>query len=74
MKKYYIEISENEGYILQSQWFDTEEQAIEWSKAITYLDTLYYGMWLMSSEWDEENDTYTDIDCVREIEIGANND
>jgi hypothetical protein len=23
---------------------------------------------LMSSEWDDESDTYTDIDCVRRID------
>ena len=41
MKKYYVEIYEkntyNESYILQSQWFDTPQEAYEWRKTIDYL-------------------------------------
>lgn len=72
MKKYYIEIfKEDSGdYIIQSDWFDSEEQAIEWCKTIAYLDIYDYEIWLMSSEWDEESDTYTDIECVRKIAVG----
>lgn len=36
--KYYIEICEQEevGYILQTEWFDTEEEAMEWFEKISF--------------------------------------
>lgn len=67
MKKYYIEISDtnNSGeYIMQSEWFDTEEKAIEWWNNIKFLD-IHYDVYLMASEWNLEEDTYTDIECIR---------
>lgn len=41
--KYYIEIFEcfRSGYILQSDWFDTREDAINWFKKISFIDTCY---------------------------------
>lgn len=71
MKKYYIEICELgvlSDYILQSRFFDTEEQAIKWAKDITFLDYSYYDISLMSAEWDTEDDTYVDIQYVRNIQ------
>ena len=71
MKKYYIEIcelGERCGYILQSRFFDTEEQAIKWAKNITFLDYSYYDINLMCAEWDTEDDTYEDIQYVRNIQ------
>lgn len=65
--KYYIEISDLDdacGYILQSRFFDTEEQAIKWARSITFLDKRY-TVSLMQAEWDNENDTYNDIFFVR---------
>lgn len=70
MEKYYIEISEYENsseYILQSDWFDTEQEAMNWAKQLMFLSK-DYEICLMSSEWDDESDTYTDIDCVRRID------
>ena len=70
MRKYYIEISEFESveYMFQSKWFDTEQQAIEWAKSIYFLDTRY-DIWLMTSIWNIEEDTYTDIESVRRIDM-----
>lgn len=65
--KYYIEISDLDdacGYILQSRFFDTEEQAIKWARSITFLDK-HYNVSLMQAEWDNENYTYNDIYFVR---------
>lgn len=65
--KYCIEIGDLENpceYILQSKWFDTEEQALEWTKGILFWDNRY-TISLMRSEWDSENDTYKDIEFVR---------
>ena len=37
--KYYIEICEQEeiDYILQTEWFDTEEEAMEWFEKISFV-------------------------------------
>lgn len=43
-KKFYIEISDWESpceYMFQSEWFDTEEQALEWAKNIAFLNKQY---------------------------------
>ena len=54
MKKYYIEIwsEEDEGYILQSKWYETKEDALEFAKQIEYLE---YGFHkdLMSADFDD---------------------
>lgn len=65
--KYYIEVCDWEspcGYILQSKFFDTEKQAVKWAKAITFLSDRY-SVSLMATEWDNENDTYGEIEFVR---------
>ena len=69
MKKYYIEVvwhNNSENYILQSKWFDTEEQALEWAKGIDYV-VEYIDVYLMSSEWDVEHNTYIDIEQERKV-------
>lgn len=69
MRKYYIEVvwhNNEENYLLQSRWFDTEEQAIEWAKDIDYV-VEYIDVYLMSSEWNNETDTYIDIEQERKI-------
>lgn len=69
MKKYYIEFShkrsENDNYDMQSKWFDTEKQALEWFKGFDYISDTY--VYLMSSEWDEEEDIYINIEQEREL-------
>lgn len=70
--KWYIEITENNGVnpILQSDWFDTEEEALDWANKIVFFDlSSDYQIWLMYSEWDYNDETYTDIECVREIKL-----
>lgn len=65
--KYYVEFADIDSpceYIMQSKFFNTEEQALEWAKGVTYIDK-HYSIRLMSSEWDFENDTYKDIEFVR---------
>ena len=41
MRKYYVEVYErntsDENYILQSQFFDTSQEAFEWRDTIDYL-------------------------------------
>lgn len=66
--KWYIEISEPNpcNYIFQSDWFDTEQEALDFANKITYLDA-DLEMFLLFSEWDIDNDTYTDIECVRQL-------
>ena len=69
MKKYYIELYPNNkevensmenGYALQSCWFEKKEDAIKWANSIDYKDRMY-DIWLMSSEWDDCDDRPIDI-------------
>lgn len=60
MKKYYIEIvdpTKQNPYEIQSRWFNTEEQALEWAKTIDYCGLT---MCLMSAVFDEYG-RYEDI-------------
>lgn len=69
MRKYYIEVvwhNDKDNYILQSKWFDTEEQALTWVKGIDYV-VEYIDVYLMSSEWNFETNTYIDIEQERKI-------
>lgn len=69
MKKYYIEVvwhNNSENYMLQSKWFDTEEQALEWAYNIDYV-VEYIDVYLMSSVWDIEKDIYEDIVVERQV-------
>lgn len=67
--KYYIEISNENGYIIQSNWFDTKEEAIEWFEKINYTEN-DLKISLMYSIWDKEEDTYTDIEFEELLESG----
>ena len=64
MKKYYIEMcwhpSNEENYVLQSKWFDTEEQAMQWATQIDWVSE-NFDVYLMSSEWNIDEDRYEDI-------------
>lgn len=62
MKKYYIELATNSGdIILQSKWHETERDALKWAEDIHYIGWTSAVLCLMSSVWDIEEDTYTDI-------------
>ena len=61
-KKYYVEICHKDylsEYIMQSDWFDTKEQALEYANKITYLEDIYL-LRIMFAEWNDA-DTYEDI-------------
>ena len=61
-KKYYVEICHKDylsEYIMQSDWFDTKEQALDYANKITYLEDIYL-LRIMCAEWNDA-DTYEDI-------------
>lgn len=66
MKKYFIEVGDSEypyEYILQSVFFNTEKEAVEWAKNISWLDE-DYSIALMECVYDEDG-VYGDIGLVR---------
>ena len=73
--KYYVEISikdcecmEDYNYILQSDWFDTEKEALAWAEKISHVDSVV-EVSLMRANWDFEYDVIIDIEFVRNIKI-----
>ena len=77
MKKYYIEISgkteydlgdlHGEAYILQSEWFDTEKEALNWAENLMFIaDGLSVD--LMSAVFDDDG-VFSDIYFERELEV-----
>lgn len=72
MKKYYIEIVnvETDDYIIQTKWFETEEEAINFMKE--NFDFIYRGTYaldLMSAVFDKEG-VYGDIKFERRLYEG----
>lgn len=70
MTKYYIEFknvrNDALSYDMQSKWFDTEEQAIEaFRNFFDYVSNTH--VYLMSTEWDIEEDTFSDIKFEKEL-------
>lgn len=69
--KFYVEVTAKRDYqtdipyILQSEWFNTEQKAIQWAKKISYLSN-EYDVYLMIAEWENE-EYYTDIQLLRNI-------
>lgn len=62
MKKYYIELTTESGdIILQSKWYETEQEALKWAEDIHYIKWASGVLCLMSSVWDIGEDMYTDI-------------
>lgn len=67
-RKYYIEIVwayGEENYMMQSEWFDTKDEALAWARKINYVNENYDAC-LMSAEW--KDDTYGEI--VNEGRLG----
>lgn len=73
-QKYYAElIDDNEAstneysnnYLLQSRWFDTEQEVLEWVKSIDYIDWDF--RWLMMSAYFDEAGDYGDIFYMYDI-------
>lgn len=68
-KKYYIEISSKEiecdpPYLMQSKWFDTKKEAIDWYRNNFDYTSGLIDVKLMCAEFDE-NDEYDDIGCIK---------
>ena len=71
MAKYYVEFKhtvDEESYCLQSKWFDTKEEAINFAHNFDY--ARYLDIRLMSSEFDENGD-YGDIQYESIIELNS---
>lgn len=68
-RKYLVEIQLKEDFdyvVLQSQWFDTTEEARNWFDALEYFNREFLTASIMSSIFDED-DTYGDIDYEDEL-------
>ena len=70
MKKYYIEFvwhGSCDGVVLQSVWFDSEKQAMDWLDSVDYCNEVI-DTYLMSADWDIEEDTYGEIMQERRLD------
>lgn len=69
--KYYVEFehkSDDESYCLQSKWFDTKEQAINWYKeSFDFVRTDDIIVSVMKADFDEYEFQYGDILFVEDI-------
>lgn len=72
--KFYIEIvdEKTKEYILQSNYFDNMEIAINWSKSITFLKE-DYKIYIMKQIYNTETEEMSDIFKVKEITSSNNN-
>ena len=71
IKRYFVEVYKvNSGeLIIQTQWFDTLEEAIGWEKTLDTLDR-EYNTSILESEYNEETDEYGDvIETLRKTDI-----
>lgn len=70
MEKYYVEFENTEDqhlFCLQSVWFDTKEEAINWYiNSFDYINQETMIVSLMKSDFDE-NGHYTDIKIEEDI-------
>ena len=68
--KYFVEITHCEDasdFAIQSKWFDTYEQALDWfDNDIDFLGE-NYNAYMMYAEWDETSDSYGDIEKLEQI-------
>lgn len=70
VKKFYIEFVDvaSDDYIIQTKWFDTEEEAIGFIKEnFDFIDRGTYGVDLMSAIFPEGDETYEDIKFERRL-------
>lgn len=70
MRKYYIEFvwhGSADGVVLQSVWFDSDKKAMDWLESIDYCNEVI-DTYLMSADWDIEEDTYGDIIQERRLD------
>lgn len=69
MAKYYVEfehLADEESYCIQSRWFKTRKQAIDWYKKNFDFIREDVSVYLMKAEFDEE-ENYGDIEFVEEL-------
>ena len=67
--KYYIEISHEDDCTqrIQSKWFDTEQDALDFYEYMFDCIDWCYCVDLMFAEYDEDTDTYDDIELLRNL-------
>ena len=68
--QYYIEFYNKESgdYVIQSKWFDTQEEAEKWYfDSFDYIDKEEVGVDLMAAEWDDEEGCHQDIIVVKKF-------
>lgn len=73
-RNYYIEIcmkniitDTDHDYIVQSKWFDTEEEAVAWYKnSFDYIDSKYCSVYLMTGQfyYAQDDDINQDYDII----------
>ena len=68
--KYYVEFvdkDENCNFVMQSQWFLTEERAEEWMvQEFDFIDFDRLSVFIMSADFDEDDD-FGDIELSKQI-------
>ena len=67
MKRYIVEIQNIEDFddiIMQSQWFDSQEEAQKWFDDLEFINEEFVTASIMESEFDED-DCYGDIDMTK---------
>lgn len=68
--KYYVEFVDCEdrsSYVIQSKWFDTYKEAHDWFD--NDVDFIHddYDAFMMYAEYDEESDSYGDIEQLEQL-------
>jgi hypothetical protein len=67
--RYMVEINlKDDEYhqLAQSKWYNTEKEAMQWFKDLDFVDKNNVVVWLMSSEFDE-NDNCIEIEFEKEL-------
>lgn len=68
--QYYVEFVDRESgdYVLQSKWFDTQEEAIKWVyNSFDYIRDSSIDMDLMKAKWDDKEGVHQDIHFVKAL-------
>lgn len=78
-RTYYIEIymkniitDTDHDYIVQSKWFDTEEEAVAWYKnGFDYIDSKYCSVYLVTGQFyqNQDDDVNQDYDIISSKEL-----
>jgi hypothetical protein len=69
--QYYVEFYQygaSDSYIMQSRWFDTQEEAEQWYEtSFDFINHGEIGADLMAAEWDDEEGCHQDIFVVKKF-------